>query len=188
MATTIQISRYPLPPAHLGADGLQRCRYRQERPVDAAEPSAVEVRCIAKAGASLGRKDRDLEAIARTCNTCPIPCEAERRPCLYLVPMKTERDGRTRDYFTCRWFYKDRPEAPDESTDWMCGTCPYWFPAPPHGAVRGLEGVVQRMVAYHQAVWKNPPRPPVTPRSSTPPPTNWLRRLVDWIRWWVLPF
>jgi hypothetical protein len=183
---TARLACYPLPPPDFDADGLQHCRYRVERSVDGEGPGAIEVLCIAMAGQPLGRKGRDGQAIASICNACRIPREAERRPCLYLVPMKIDRDGSPKDYFICRWFYKDRPEAPDESTDWMCGTCPYWFPAPPD-AVAGLERVVRRMIDYHQDVWRNPPQRVAMPRASTPPPTTWLRRLVDWVRWWVLP-
>lgn len=183
---TGRVSRYPLPPATFGADGLQRCRYRQDVPLNGAGSGAVEVRCIAMGGAVLGRKDRDPQAIAAVCNVCRIPREAERRPCLYLVPMKTERAGEPKDYFACRWFYKDNPQAPYEDTDWMCGACPYWFPAP-DDALKGLDRVVRRMLGYHRDVWRNPQKGPTTPRASTPPPTHWLRRVLDRFLWWALP-
>jgi hypothetical protein len=107
---------------------------------------------------------------------------------LYLVPFKTARDGQPRDYFACRWFYKLKPENPATTTSWMCGGCQYWFPMPPLDLLKDLEGKARYMMEYHHAYWANPPRhKPVFSFPAHPPPTHWLRRVVDWVRWSLLP-
>jgi hypothetical protein len=168
----------------LDADGVQACPYRREAPAAGEGPGEVEVRCIAMGGALLGRKVRDLERVRSFCNACTVPRKADFRPCLYLVPFKTERDGQPRDYFACRWFYKLRPEGPATSTAWMCGGCPYWFPMPPLEVLGDLERKARFMIQFHQDFWANPPRGEhVFGRQAPPPPTSWLRRAVDRIRW-----
>lgn len=168
----------------LDADGLQACPYRREAPAGHEGPGAVELRCIAMGGAPLGRKGRDLDRIRSVCNACTVPRKADFRPCLYLVPFKTERGGQPRDYFACRWFYKLRPEAPATNTDWMCGGCSYWFPMPPVEVLEDLESKARFMIQFHQDFWANPPKhEPLFGRQPPPPPTHWLRRVVDRIRW-----
>jgi hypothetical protein len=170
------------------ADGLQVCGYRREVPLDGEGPGAVEVRCTAMGGGLLGHKEKDLSQIRAVCNACAVPREAARRPCLYLVPFKAQRDGEPRDYFACRWFYKLKPEDPHTTTAWMCGGCQYWFPMPPLHLLKDLEGKARYMIAYHNDYWANPPkRASLFAWNVPPPPTRWLRRLVDWARWALLP-
>lgn len=138
-------------------------------------------------GKPLGRKGRDEEQIATICNACSIPQEAAFRPCLFLVPIKTERDGEPKDCFACRWFYRLKYDDPYKRTRYMCDGCPYWFPAPPIELLRDLESVVQKMIAFHQEAWVNPPQPFMqfnwTPREA--PPRTPFQRIRRWItRWW----
>jgi len=111
-------------------------------------------------GKSLGRKGEDDTRIAEVCNSCTIPQEAAFRPRLFLVPMKVQRKGILKDYFTCRWFYRLHPERPDQKAKYMCGGCPYWFPMPPIELLRDLERAAQKMIDYHTDIWENPPPPP----------------------------
>lgn len=177
----------PLELLTLDADGLQACGFRRELSLDGQEAGAVELRCMAMGGAALGRKDRDLDEVRTVCNACTVPREAASRPCLYLVPFKTLRDGKVRDYFACRWFYKLRPEDPPTTTWWMCGGCIYWFPMPPVHMLQDLEGKARYMIQFHHGYWANPPKHEHFFGRGTPPPTHWLRRLVDWMRWSFMP-
>lgn len=172
----------------LDGDGLQVCDFRREVPLNGEGPGAVELRCMPMGGGLLGRRDRDLDKVRPVCNACTVPREAARRPCLYLVPFKTAREGKPRDYFACRWFYKLKPEEPATTTGWMCGGCAYWFPMPPVHMLKDLQGKARYMIQYHQDYWANPPKhEPFFGRQAPPPPTSWLRRLVDWMRWSFMP-
>ncbi|MBI2115361.1 MAG: hypothetical protein HYT85_09805 [candidate division NC10 bacterium] len=75
---------------------------------------------MAAGGRRLAVKGGDPREMLATCGSCTIPKESARRPCLYLLPIKTERDSQVRDYFLCRWFYTLKPEEPATKTDWMC--------------------------------------------------------------------
>ena len=175
-------------PPSLDAHGLKVCDFRREVPLNGEGPGAVELRCMALGGDALGRPDWDLERIRGVCNACAVPREAARRPCLYLVPFKTVRDGTAHDYFACRWFYKLKPEEPATTTGWMCGGCTYWFPMPPIHLLKDLDGQARYMIQFHRDYWANPPKhKPFFVRGTPPPPTNWLRRLVDWMRWSFVP-
>ena len=133
--------------------GLPPCELRWERPIEGDGSGAVGIICIAAGGKRLAVKGGDPREMLATCGSCTIPKESARRPCLYLLPIKTERDHRVRDYFICRWFYTLKPEEPATKTDWMCVGCPYWFPRPPISLFKNLEAVTQKMIRYHQDVW-----------------------------------
>ena len=168
---------------------LQPCIYRREgaSPESNAVDGGTELICKAMGGKSLGRKGEDDVRIAEICNYCTIPREAAFRPCLFLVPIKVERRHVIKDYFICRWFYRLRPERPEESTRYMCGGCPYWFPMPSIELVRDLERAAKRMIDYHMDVWENPPAPRqevVWTRETQPPKSGWQRALGSLSRWW----
>lgn len=141
--------------------GIPPCELRWERPIAGDGDGAVEIVCMAMGGKRLAVKGDDAREMLATCGSCTIPRETARRPCLYLVPIKTEREGRLRDYFICRWFYTLRPERPATNTEWMCGGCIYWFPRPPIHLLKDLEPVTQKMIRYHQDAWAGrlPPSP-----------------------------
>jgi hypothetical protein len=168
---------------------LQPCIYRGERTSPEANPGdgSVDLICKAMGGKSLGRKGEDDIRIAEICNTCTIPQAAAFRPCLFLVPIKVQRKQVLKDYFICRWFYRLRPEQPDEKTRYMCGGCPYWFPMPPIELLRDLERAAQKMIDYHTDVWENPPTPEPTyvwTRKLHPPKSVWRRALELLSQWW----
>lgn len=133
--------------------GLPACELRWERPMEGDGGGAVEIVCMAAGGKRLAIKGGGEREMLATCGSCTILREAARRPCLYLVPIKTERDGQIRDYFLCRWFYTLRPEQPATKTDWMCIGCRFWFPRPPVHFFKDLERVTQKLIQYHQDVW-----------------------------------
>jgi hypothetical protein len=167
--------------------GLPACELRWERPVLGDPGDRREIVCLAAAGKRLALVGAEAGAMRAACGSCPIPREMAWRPCLYLVPFKTERDGRPRDYFACRWFYLIKPEAPATSTASMCGGCPYWFPRPPVEMLRDLPATTGRIVQHHQDAWAGrlPPSPLGNWVVSWPDPKpqrrGVLRRLVRWI-------
>jgi hypothetical protein len=175
--------------AAIGTVTLQPCLYRAERSYPNAEMGSgpIELTCKATGGNSLGRKGDDDAQIARICNTCTIPQEAAFRPCLYLVPIKARRNGVLKDYFICRFFYRLRPDRPEEKTRFMCGGCPYWFPMPPIELLHDLERAARAMIDYHTRIWDRPPSvvsvPIWTPEAAAP--TTWWRRASETVRrWW----
>jgi hypothetical protein len=168
---------------------LQPCIYRAERPSQSADGGSggVALTCKAMGGKSLGRKGQDDVRIAEICNPCTIPQEAAFRPCLFLVPIKVERKRVLKDYFTCRWLYRLRPDRPDEKTRYMCAGCPFWFPMPPVSLVRDLEQAAKKMIDYHAQIWENPPPPPpklIWIQRPPAPRTLWQRTRDSLIRWW----
>ena len=168
----------PLP---LVGPGPQPCELRWERPIEGDGTGAVEIVCMAAGGRRLAIKGGDHSEMLATCGACTIPRETERRPCLFLVPFKTEREGRPRDYFACRWFYTLKPEDPWSTTGIMCPGCIYWFPRPPVQLFRDLEPMTQDVIRYHQDAWAGrlPPSPFAhwfTPRANPSLP-RWRRLL-----------
>jgi hypothetical protein len=171
--------------------GPQPCELRWERPIEGDAGGGIEIVCMAAEGKRLAVKGGDERELLTTCGSCTIPRESGRRPCLYLVPIKTERDQRIREYFICRWFYSLKPEKPATTTDWMCGACPYWFPRPSVHLLKDLGQVTQKMIRYHQDAWAG--RLPPSPFSFwsgpwSPPVSCWkrvLRPLVSLVSgWW----
>jgi len=156
--------------------GLPTCELRWERPIKRDGGGAVEIICVAAGGKRLGVKGGDEREMMATCGSCTIPREAGRRPCLYLVPIKTERDGQPRDYFLCRWFYTLRPEQPATKTDWMCIGCRFWFPRPPIHFFRDLERATQKLIQYHHDVWAGR----ITFPRLYPAPVEWPRPVSKW--------
>ena len=156
--------------------GLPTCELRWERPIKRDGGGAVEIICVAAGGKRLGVKGGDEREMMDTCGSCTIPREATRRPCLYLVPIKTERDGQLRDYFLCRWFYTLRPEQPATKTDWMCIGCRFWFPRPPVHFFKDLERVTQKLIQYHQDVWAGR----ITFPRLYPAPVEWPKPVSRW--------
>lgn len=174
--------------------GIPACELRWERPIEGDGSGAVEIVCMAAGGKRLAVKDGDESEMLATCGSCTIPRESAYRPCLYLVPIKTERDQKLRDYFICRWFYRLKPEEPATNTEWICGACPYWFPRPPVHLLKDLEEVTRKMIRYHQDAWAG--RLPPSPFSFwlgpwSPPVPRWkrlLRPLVNLLSGrWGLP-
>lgn len=172
---------------------LQPCELRRERPVERDGSGGLEIVCMAAGGKRLAVKGGDNREMLATCGSCTIPRETARHPCLYLVPIKTQREGRLRDYFICRWFYRLKPEQPAMTTDWMCGGCPYWFPRPPVHPIKDLEQAIKKMIRYHQDAWAGrlPPHPlSFWATSWSPPIPRWkrlLRPLVSLMSgWWGL--
>lgn len=178
----------------LAEPGIPACELRWERPIEGDGSGAVGVVCMAAGGKRLAVKGGDEREMLAACGPCTIPRESGRRPCLYLVPIKTERDHKVRDYFICRWFYRLKPEEPATNTEWICGACPYWFPRPPVHLLKDLEQVTRKMIRYHQDAWAG--RLPPSPFSFwlgpwSPPVPRWkrlLRPLVSLLSgWWGLP-
>jgi len=172
---------------------LQSCDLRWERPIEGDGSGAVEIVCMAAGGKRLAMKGGDQNEMLATCGPCTIPRETARRPCLYLVPIKTERDQRLHDYFICRWFYRLRPEQPATTTSWICGACPYWFPRPPLNALKDYERATHKMIQYHQDAWAG--RLPPSPLGFwsirwSPPISRWKRLLCLLVGlfsgWWGL--
>ena len=160
--------------------GLPPCELRWERPIEGDGSGAVEIICIAAGGKRLAVKGGDPREMLATCGSCTIPKESARRPCLYLLPIKTERDSQVRDYFLCRWFYTLKPEEPATKTDWMCVGCPYWFPRPPIHFFKDLERITQKLPQYPQDVWAGRiTRKPLGfwPAPWSPPIPRWKRLL-----------
>lgn len=174
----------PLP---LAEPELQPCELRWERPVEGDGSGATEIVCMAAGGKRLALKGGDEREMRATCGSCTIPSESARRPCLYLVPIKTERAGQMRDYFDCRWFYTLKPEEPATKTDWMCLGCPYWFPRPPIHFYKDLERVTRKLIQYHQDAWAGClPRPRfwLDPPPWSKPVPRWKRLLRRVFRLW----
>ncbi len=168
---------------------LQPCIYRAERlsPNAHVGSDTIELICKAMGGKSLGRRKEDDTRIAEICNTCTIPQEAAFRPCLYLVPIKAKRSGVLKDYFICRFFYRLRPDRPDEKTRFMCGSCPYWFPMPPIELLHDLERAASAMISYHTRIWDGAPHvvsKPFWSREAEAPATWWRRTSEALRRWW----
>lgn len=161
--------------------GTQACELRRERPIPGHDSGAVEIVCVAAGGKRLAIKGGDETELLATCGSCTIPRESARRPCLYLVPIKTEQDDQVRDYFICRWFYTLNPEQPATRTDWMCCGCPYWFPRPPIHILKDLTEVTQKMIRYHQDAWAGrlSPSPFKAWSLSRPAPVPRWKRLVS---------
>lgn len=174
-------------PIPLAQPGIPTCELRSERPISGDGDGEVEIVCMAMGGKRLAVKGGDERERLATCGSCTVPRESARRPCLYLVPIKTERDQRLRDYFICRWFYRLKPEQPATTTDWMCGCCPYWFPRPPVDLFKDLEQVTKRMIQYHQNFWAGRithPRLDFCPASWAKPVPRWKRFLRVLVGLW----
>ena len=178
----------------LAEPGIPACELRSKRPIEGDASSGIEIVCMAAGGKRLAMRGGDEGEMLAACGPCTIPRESGRRPCLYLVPIKTERDHKVRDYFICRWFYRLKPEEPATNTEWICGACPYWFPRPPVHLLKDLEQVTRKMIRYHQDAWAG--RLPPSPFSFwlgpwSPPVPRWkrlLRPLVSLLSgWWGLP-
>ena len=166
--------------------GPQPCELRWERPVPGDPCRRREIVCMAACGKRLAVVGDEESVLRAACTPCPIPREIARRPCLYLVPFKTDRDGHPRDYFACRWFYTLKPENPATGTEIMCDGCPYWFPRPPLAMVRDLSAKTERIIQYHQDAWAGrlPPSSLGNWVASWPTPKpqlrGLLRRLMRW--------
>jgi hypothetical protein len=177
-------------PLALAQPGLPPCELRWERAIEGDAQGAVEIICVAAGGKRLAVKGGDEREMLDTCGSCTIPRETARRPCLFLVPIKTERDGGVRDYFLCRWFYTLRPEQPATKTDWMCVGCPYWFPRPPIHLFKNLELVTRKLIQYHRDVWAGrlkDDRLTFWSAPWSPPVPSWKRFLQGMAgRWWRL--
>jgi len=174
--------------------GIPACELRWERPIQGDGSGAAEIVCMAAGGKRLAMKGGDEREMLATCGSCTIPRESARRPCLYLVPIKSERHDKVRDYFICRWFYTLKPEQPASNTEWVCGACPYWFPRPSLDLIKDYEQATEKMIRYHQDAWAG--RLPPSPFSFwlgpwSPPVPRWrrlLRPLVSLLSgWWVPP-
>ena len=167
--------------------GLQPCEFRWERAAAGEARGRREIVCMAAAGKRVALAGGDEHEMRSICGSCTIPTEAARRPCLFLVPIKTERDHRSRDYFACRWFYTLKPEMPPTSTDWMCGGCPYWFPRPPIELLTDLEKATRAIIRYHQDAWAGrlPPSHFASWMVSPPAPISRWRRVLDRLAGWI---
>ncbi len=193
--TEMKARRYANPPpVPLLKSGIPVCELRWARPIQGDGSGAVEIVCMAAGGKRLAVKGGDEREMLATCGPCPIPRESAWRPCLYLIPIKVEREQKVRDFFTCRWFYSLKPEDPATNTRWMCGGCPYWFPRPPLDFLKGYERATQKMIRYHQDAWAGRlPQHPLAfwPGPWSPPPSWWkryLRPLVSlWSALWGMP-
>jgi hypothetical protein len=168
--------------------GMQPCELRWERTAADAGAGRREIVCMAAAGkrlALVGGDEREMHAIR---GSCTAPTETARRPCLFVIPIKTERGARVQDYFTCWWFYRMRPERPATETEAMCSGCIYWFPRPPTRLFPDLHGVTRRMIRYHQDAWAGclPPSPFAAWNLSPSVPVSRWRRLVRRITGWFL--
>lgn len=170
--------------------GVPVCELRRERPIEGDASGEVEIICVAAGGKRLAIKGGDQRELQATCGPCTIPRESARRPCLYLVPIKTERDHQVHDYFLCRWFYRLRPEEPATNTRWMCGSCSFWFPRPPIQLYKDLERVTVKLIQYQQDVWAGrvtEERLGFWSAPSSPPVPGWKRFLQGMARrWWRL--
>ncbi len=73
------------------------------------------------------------ELIDRWCSPCSIPDElsTEKRPCLYLIPVRFRSNSHPIYTFSCRWFFKLTGKKVIKETWKLCGGCPHWFPRPP---------------------------------------------------------
>jgi hypothetical protein len=160
--------------------GLRPCELRWERSIEGDGSGGVEVVCMAAGGKRLAVKGGDEREMPATCGSCTIPMETARRPCLYLVPIKTERDHKVRDYFICRWFYRLKPEQPATTTSWMCVGCIYWFPRPPLNMLKDYEKATHKMIEYHQDAWAG--RLPPSPFSFRT--WQWSPTVPRWKRLW----
>ena len=167
--------------------GLPPCELRWERAVVGEAQGQREIVCMAAAGTRLALVGGDEGAMRRVCGSCTVPAEAARRPCLSLVPFKTEREGRPRDYFACRWFYKLKSEDPWTTTGLMCPGCIYWFPRPPLELLRDLEFTTRDIIQYHHDAWEGrlPPSPfagwNLWRPASVPLWKQVLHRLASWL-------
>jgi len=173
--------------------GLQPCELRWKRPIEGDGSGAVEIVCMAAGGKRLAVKGGDDGDMLATCGSCTIPSETARRPCLYLVPIKMERDHTVRDYFICRWFYRLRPEKPATTTSCICDGCPYWFPRPPLNLLKDYERATHKIIKYHEDAWAGrlPPSPLSAWTKHWPPAVPRWKRLLRpflnlWLGWWCL--
>lgn len=174
------------PPERVEVAGLPSCEFRRrQRVADRGDRDVIV--CVAAGGKVLAEAGGDEGEMRATCGSCPIPQSMTFRPCLYLVPLKIEREGVPRDYYICRWFYRLNPEDPHSRVDWLCGGCPFWFPRPPLELYKDYDGVTRFLLDYHRQVWTTGRRPGERPRLRIDPPrprrgvAALLGRLLTWI-------
>lgn len=169
------------PRGRVDIEGLPICPFRVARPLDGDETGKEEIVCLAAQGLRLAIKGGDPSFMQQLCGTCTIPKEAARRPCLFLVPMKVEREGVLKDHFFCRWFYRSEVGEPPEDTRWCLG-CRYRFPLD-HDELVYLQDypqASQRIRVYAQEVWEKS-SPPVRRASPQPkPPRSRWEQLRAW--------
>lgn len=185
-----------------GSAQLPPCELRRSR----TDAEGEELVCGA-GGFALGVQGRDDAAIAAICAACPVPgALADRRACLQLRPIRlVEKEGplhpdggetpmtnwrsdtedtaqpthtELRSFFSCRWFYTLRPERQPESLAVQCDGCPYWFPRPSVGLMRGYWAETDRIRAEVRRARTEPP--PM--RQSTWQPDAANRKRTWWTR------
>jgi len=176
------------PPERVEVAGLPSCEFRRRRVRRAADGMDLDVIvCVAAGGKVLAEVGGDEAGMRAVCGLCPIPQGMTFRPCLYLVPLKIEREGVPRDYYDCRWFYRLNPEEPHARVDWLCGGCPFWFPRPPLELYKDYDSVTRFLLDYHRQVWTTGRRPDDRPPLRIDPPrrrpglAGFLDRLADWL-------
>ncbi len=174
-------------PDRVEVPGLPSCEFRRRRVRRAAVGTDRDVIvCVAAGGKVLAEAGRDEAEMRATCGPCPIPQAMTFRPCLYLVPLKIDRERTPRDYYVCRWFYRLNPEEPLSRVEWLCGGCPYWFPRPSLELYKDYDGVTRSLLEYHRQVWTTGRRPDDRPPLRIDPPRprrrpGLLDRLLGWL-------
>jgi len=173
-------------PEQVEVAGLPSCEFRRRRRAADGSDRDVIV-CVAAGGKVLAEVGGDEAGMRALCGPCPIPHGMTFRPCLYLVPLKLEREGMLRAYYVCRWFSRLNPEEPHSRVDWLCGGCPFWFPRPRLELYEDYERVTGFLLDYHRQVWTTGRRPDERPRLRIDPPrprrglAALLGRLLGWV-------
>ena len=125
------------PPERVEVAGLPSCEFRRRRVRRAADGMDLDVIvCVAAGGKVLAEVGGDEAGMRAVCGLCPIPQGMTFRPCLYLVPLKIEREGVPRDYYDCRWFYRRIPRSPTPAWTGSAGAAPSGSPGPPSSSTK----------------------------------------------------
>ncbi|RMG60687.1 MAG: hypothetical protein D6713_02150 [Deltaproteobacteria bacterium] len=106
------------------------------------------IRCRASGKSLLPGGLTPESALERWCKECPIPFEIdeEKKPCLYLVPVRFPQNSPDRITFSCRWFYRLTGKRIIRETWKLCGGCPHWFPRPPENLIPKTEEWAEKIL------------------------------------------
>ena len=121
---------------------LPTCFFR-ERIV--SEDGQHVYRCKAGNGYVLGPVGS--EVVQKICGSCPVPSEyaPERKPCLYLVPLRIFGSEGIQTFMLCHWFYRNSPSRWVHMAKHQC-PCHYWFPHPEEYRSEALEAMNTRVI------------------------------------------
>lgn len=142
------------------------------------------------AGAPLRRLAEAGERLEDTCARCRIPEEMARRPCLFMVAVKVQREGKWEELFPCHWYHSISRDDVLHGTV-LCGGCVDWFPRPPRKLIyrfpertAAMRDTMRRRLMEPSGDWTGGQwRAPREPAPALAAP--WWRRMVTWAAGWI---